>query len=268
MVSKAMKQFLFSTVLALSSFVYASGSSFGDTAFNTGFVGYLYDLKEDDKGKPTDVVESSSTLSGFYDAFGSLIRKKFSDKSLGKYAAADEANSLKYFVVKSTKAEEAPAEFGSPYIKPKQIIMVYKGVLEEAPEEELRFAGVFDDAMCVLVNGKLVFYVSRHEDELRYKPEEVSNRRKKDGVSYVGYGDYLKLRKGDEITLVAAEVPGGSMSGRLLVQLKDFEYEKDKHEDPILHPFVCSELTDDDEKFLKQNQTTVEELPVFKFKTE
>ncbi|MFC5049817.1 hypothetical protein ACFPK9_04215 [Rubritalea spongiae] len=263
-----MKKFILPTALALYSVLQASASSFGDTASKTGFVGYLYDLKADEKGEPTDVVESGSSLTGFYDAFGSLIRKKFSDKALSKYASADEANSLKYFIVPHTKAEEAPAEFGSPYIKPNQIIMVYKGVIEEAPKEEFRFAGVFDDAMCVLVNGKLVFYVSRHEDELRYKPDEVSNRRKKDGVSYVGYGEYLELEKGDEVTLVAAEVPGGGMSGKLLVQLKDYEYKKDSHEDPILHPFVCAELDAEDESVLKSSGVTMTGIPQFKFKVE
>ncbi|MGJ8672569.1 hypothetical protein [Rubritalea sp.] len=260
------KLFLF-TVFTFCSQLHADDAPFGDSSYKTGFGGYLYDLKKDEKGEATEVAQGSgNSLTRFYEAFGDLIRKKFSERALDKYAVADEYNGLKYFYVKSIKAEEAPAQFGSSYIDPMQIIMVYKGIVEEAPKKEFRFAGVFDDAMCVLVNGKLVFYVSRHEDELRYKPAEVSKRRKDEGVNHMAYGNYIKLNKGDELTLVAAEVPGGGMSGKLLVQLKGYKYEDDKYEDPVLHPFVCAELTEEDEKLLGGSQSTLEDLPTFRFK--
>jgi len=151
----------------------AEKTAFGSLEYNTGFTGNLYNLKADQNGDKTDVNSNSS----FYEAFGDLIRKKFSDKALAKFQIADEANDLRYLNVNSMKASEAPTEFGSSYIDPQQIIIVYKGTLESAPVKPIRFAGVFDDAMCVLVNGKVVFYVSRHEDELRHKPKEESNRR-------------------------------------------------------------------------------------------
>ncbi|MEP4077196.1 hypothetical protein [Haloferula sp.] len=129
-------------------------------------------------------------------------------------------------------AEAASEVFGSDYIDPKEIIRVYEGLIESDPEGEFRFAGVFDDVICAIVNKKLVFYVSRHEGELRYKPDEKSNRRKsadKNELSYLAYGDYIALEKGGEVTLVLGEIPGGNISGELLVQLKEHEYELLKH---------------------------------------
>ena len=243
-------------------------TAFGDQSFETGFSGFLYDLKQDMEGETTEVGEpGGSSFNKFYDAFEDLIRKKFSDKELGKYRIADETNSLKYFAVPSLQADQAPTEFGSSYIDPKQIIMVYKGTVESAPAQELRFGGVFDDAMCVLVNGKVVFYISRHEDQLRYKPKTPSRQRKKEGVNYVGYGDYIRLKKGDEVTLVAAEIPGGQIGGHLLVQLKNYQYDLNSYKDPIVHPFVCDENLTENEllNLQKLTKTTIKDLPIISF---
>ncbi|MGJ8671757.1 hypothetical protein [Rubritalea sp.] len=245
--------------------------AFGSSAFETGFVGNLYDLKQDEEGKPTEVGEARDSKMAFYEAFKDLIRKGFSDKSLSEYRMADEANELKYLIVPRMKAEEAPTVFGSSYIDPKQVIIVYKGVIKKAPSKSLRFAGVFDDAMCVLVNGKLVFYVSRHEDELRYKPADVSNRRKESksgGLDDIAYGEYIELKKGDELTLVAAEIPGGGISGKLLVQLERGRYQEDSFEDPKLPPFFCGDPSREDLATLKSLGVAVDDIPEFEFERE
>lgn len=266
-----MMKFLLIHSLLLTSLLHAQDEKqnnfFGSIEHETGLSGYLYDLKTTADNKPSELIEhKEGTKTGFYELFQKLIRKKFSHKELGKYFQGEDENHLKYLYVQGFSAEEATKEFGSDYIDPKQVIMVYTGEIEQATKKKFRFAGVFDDAMCVFVNDKMVFYVSRHEDELPYKPDAVSNRRKKEGVNHIAYGDEITLRKGDKVTIVLAEVPGGSISGRLLVQIDKFRYEEDKHEDPILHPFITEKLDDEDIAKLKNKPLELDRIPVFKFK--
>lgn len=244
-------------------------SVFGDDSTITGFTGYLYDLKFYVDGDPTDVAKNGGVkMDKFYDSFKSLIRSSFSDRVMEKLKCADEACDLHFLSVPSTDAKDAPAAFGSPYIDPSGILIVYKGIIESAPSKKFRFAGVFDDAMVVLVNGKVVFYVSRHEDRLRYKPDEVSNRRKEGGVNYIAYGDYIELKKGDELVLALAEIPGGSISGVLQVQLEGFNYKEDSHDDPILHPFIAEKMDRKLEKVIERSRMKYEfsRVPEFIFK--
>lgn len=253
-----MKKILALTLCILNMSL-AEKTAFGSDSYETGFTGYLYNLKNKPDGKKTKVRDTSS----FYKAFDKLAKIKFADEALFKYQTADESNDLKFLNIKKTDADQAPTEFGSSYIDPKQIIMVYKGVLEEAPKKRIRFAGLFDDVISVLVNGKMVFYAAYHKSKIKYKTIE-SNRRKKHGHTQFGFGEYVTLKKGDEITLVLAEVPGGLIGGCLMVQEEGFEYKKDSYEDPVLHPFVCADLSPQERKSLSKKFET-RDIPKFSF---
>gem|GEM_PF-4962381 len=205
---------------------------------NTGLIGYLYDLKPDDFEEsegPLNRARMKVSVNAFYEEFEPLMRKKLRESDFNKYVKAEESAYLKFLNVPIIDAKDAPKEFGSSYIFPEQIVMIYEGEIEKAPKEKFRFAGTFDDLLCVFVNNKLVFYVSYQEDKLRYKPDEISNQREqagRQGIRHTAYGEYIKLKKGDEIKICIAEIPGGLITGRLQVQMSNVEYEENKFEDP------------------------------------
>ncbi|MDP4625166.1 MAG: hypothetical protein NWT08_08510 [Akkermansiaceae bacterium] len=250
---------------------------FGSATEFTGLTGNLYDLKVGSDGDFTDVAPNGSVkYEECYEAIEDLARKGFRQKDLDEYSIGDTTCDFKALAIKYTEASIAPVAFGSPEIKPTGIIIVYKGVVEEAPEEEIRFAGWFDDAMLVLVNDEVVFYTAWREDKTRYKSKEFGNQRaakikETGGLTGIGdaYGEYIQLKKGDTLQIVVAEIPGGNIGGTLKVQVKDKHYKDDKHDDPILHPFVAGELSRDDEKVLEESgiEFDLRQIPEFKFST-
>lgn len=250
-------------------------SYFGTDTEVTGLTGNLYDLKRDEDGDFTDVAPNGRVnATECYQAIEDLARKGFRQKDLDEYSIGDTTCEFKALAIEYTKADAAPVAFGSPEIDPTGIVIVYEGVVAEAPEKEFRFAGWFDDAMLVLVNGEVVFYTAWREDQTRYKSEEFGNQRAEliketDGKTGLGdaYGEYIQLKKDDVLQIVVAEIPGGNIGGTLKVQLKDQRYKDNKHDDPILHPFVAGELSRDEEKALELSGIEFEfrKLPVFKF---
>lgn len=242
---------------------------FGDTDNDTGLAGYLYDLKFDNENEPSKLVDSKGKFDAkkFYKLFEDLIKKEFDDKTMAEYKIADECCYFRYLSVKLTQAKLAPTAFGSSYIDPTGIVIIYEGIIEEAPQKEFRFAGTFDDAMVIFVNDKVVFY-SAYQDFNRYEPDEESNQRKDGSPRGLAYGDYITLNKDDTVKIVLAEVPGGSIGGTLQVQLKSFRYDLNSFKDPILHPFSTIAIKRDEEKELKSSgyQYEYNRMPEFVFK--
>jgi len=257
-----------SALLALTVNCFSEQDYFGENKKPTGLIGNLYDLKNDPEMEATDVAPNGKVdAREFYDVLERLVRKGFRGKELDKFRIGDEVCHFEYMAIRKAAADLAPTAFGSSYIDPKGIIILYEGTLKEAPAEELRFAGYFDDAVMVLVNGKLVFY-SAWQDLNRLKPDAVSNGRKKEeNNSADAYGDYVKLKKGDKIQVAFAEVPGGSILGALKVQLKDHEYSLDGKEDPILHPFIARKADNELVEEIKSSGIKFElkDIPEFSF---
>ena len=273
MFSKYITALTASVTLMLSHSGFSQDHYFGKFEGYTGLIGTLYDLKLDGKGRNTKVSHDGKGVNkeAFYKELDKLIRGDFATKRLEKFRTGDEQQDLMYLVVDYQKADFLPGGFGSPYIDPKGLLICFEGTIESAPEAEVRFAGYFDDVMMVMVNDKLVFY-SVWNNYGRRKAFGESNRRKQSdtGTNGDNYGEYIKLKKGDKLKLVFAEVPGGNVGGALKVQLKGKEYKMDHFEDPILHPFVTKELDADNIALLKKSkyQLDLKEVPVFKFHQE
>jgi len=239
-------------LLGLSFVISASAEQdlFGQRTQPTGLVGNLFNLKKTYELEPTDIVDQNGKVNArkFYQEYERLIKEGFSVKAMNKYAIADEMCNMEFLSIRGASADIAPSSFGSSYIDPKGIIMLYEGVIAKAPNKEFRFAGYFDDSIAVLVNGKLVFY-SAWQDLNNLKPKAVSKGRKAGSNTSVVYGDYIRLKKGDKVQVVLAEIPGGQVLGSLQVQLKTFRYKsEDQHGDPVLHPFVACKVDDDIEQ--------------------
>ena len=219
-----------SIILMLSHSGFSQEDYFGKFEGYTGLIGTLYDLKLDKKGRDTKVSHDGKAVdkTAFYKELDKLIRAKLETEKLEKFRTGDEQQDLMYLVMKFQKADFLPGGFGSPYIDPKGLLICFEGTIESAPEAEIRFAGSFDDTLVVMVNDKLVFY-SAWDNFGRRKAFGESNKRKKTsrserGASGDNYGEYIKLKKGDNIKLAFAEIPGGYVGGALKVQLKGKEY--------------------------------------------
>ncbi|MGJ8672163.1 hypothetical protein [Rubritalea sp.] len=253
-----------------SPFAHGEQDYFGKDKEPTGLIGNLYDLKSDAEREPTDVVGKNGGVDAkeFYEAFAKLIKKGFSEKDLEEYYMGDEQCNFEYMAIRSAAADKVPEAFGSSYIEPKGVIVLYEGVIGKAPKKEFRFAGFFDDAVAVLVNGDLVFY-NAYQDFNRLKPEERSKAFKETGsIATDAYGKYITLKEGDKIQIAFAEVPGGGILGALKVQLKTFNYDEDQYDDPILHPFVARKVDKDLEEELASTRVKFEQkrVPEFIFK--
>ncbi|WP_411827810.1 hypothetical protein [Luteolibacter sp. AS25] len=241
----------------------------------TGLRGYLYDLKTTAEFEFTDIAKNGKVNPDeCYELIGDLARKGFRQKDLDEFRIGDTYCDLKNLSLKYSAAAVAPAAFGTPEIDPTGILIVYKGTIEEAPDKEIRFGGWFDDAMLVLVNGKVVFYTAWREGKTKYKSAEFgkfrANKVKETGGmtgSGDAYGDYLQLRKGDVVQIALAEIPGGKIGGVLKVQVKGQSYRNDKNDDPILHPFIAGKLSRDEEKALEKTgfEYNLRSIPEFKF---
>lgn len=256
------------TVLA-SQFAHCEQDYFGKKKEPTGLAGNLFDLKNDFQLKPTPVANGGSVnMDEFYKAFDALIEQGFSAKALEKYSIGDETCNFEYMAVRSAEAAKVPEAFGSPYIDPRGVVILYEGVIEKAPKKEFRFAGSFDDAVAVVVNGKCVFYNSFH-DLSKLKSKELSKRKKETNSKGADvYGDFITLKEGDAVKIAFAEVPGGRIGGALKVELKKFNYDEDDYDDPILHPFVARKVKRDLEKELASTGIKLElkRIPEFIFK--
>jgi hypothetical protein len=282
MVVGKMKNYLLSLLLfpAVISSAQAKDENEGPPAYFgkfdevTGLTGNLYDLKNTPDREFTEVAPNGKVIADkCYEVIEDLAKKGFRQKDLDEYRIGDTICDLKTLAFISTNASAAPLAFGSPEIDPTGIIIVYEGVIDEAPDEEIRFGGWFDDCMMVLVNGKVVFYTAWYENKTRYKSKEYGNLRKENikrrNGSGDSYGEYIELKKGDTFQIVVAEIPGGKIGGVLKVQIKDKSYKEDKHDDPILHPFVAGKLSRDERKALESSRLELKltQIPEFTFAT-
>ena len=241
---------------------YAENDYFGADKEATGLLGFLYDLKNDSEDNPSEALGGRSDTRKYYKELERLLENGLKDEDLNQYKIADTSCNFEYMAVSKSPADLAPAAFGSPSIEPKGILIVYSGVIEEAPEEEFRFAGHFDDALMVLVNGEVVFY-NAFQDFNKYKPVQASSS----GVLGDAFGKFITLKKGDKVKVAFAEIPGGSIRGALKVELKKFNYKENRHGAPVIHPFVAREVDRKLEKEMEERGMEFEDrrIPEFIF---
>jgi len=233
-----------------------------------GMVGHLYDLKTDKDGEKTNVVMSNGLVNQatFKDALLELIESNFKEEDLSEYFIAESDLAFTNLFFKNIKAKEAPEAFDCSYIDPSGLLIIYEGVIEKAEMGEFRFVGAFDDILHVYLNDKLVLDGSYHNwTEFKYEDEHPHAY-----LTGIGnkYGKWVRMKPGDRLRIVLAEVPGGHMGGGLQIQEKDRKYRKDDHDHPILAPFCLEKLSRDDKKRLESYGAPVDirRIPEFRIK--
>lgn len=242
-------------------------SIFGDAGGpGTGLTGTLYDMKQDRKRRP---VEYNGGVPEFFPKLYKIAAERFRDSSFKDFYQAKVQLSFTMLAVPNVPAEEGPKAFqADKEIQPRGWFVHYHGKITPPQEGEYRFAGVFDDALLVYVNNRLVFdgsYDSEGADDARapFGTTPVAG-----GLTPPFVGKWCRLREGSELDIVIGERPGGRVGGMLLVQQKDKTYAKRPDGTPILPIFSLVEPRKEDLQRMKDvGYEMAKETPIFKLST-
>lgn len=235
---------------------------------SNGLAGSLYDLKQTDDLKPTDmsVDEMRETLKN-------IAKRGFKPRDFAKYYKAPTTLYQTKFLIPSMPADQAPAAFSvEKYVQPKQWFVVYRGSVQAPKSGRYRFVGAGDDVLTVRFNNKLVFDYGytmaatgggtnaisqesynrdKNSDAIRnfkrlspmpvpsvtYQYDNNSKINRDLGGLAVGPEFDVKAGVSYPIEILISEIPGGVFSTALLIQEEGVTYQKDAAGQPILPLF-------------------------------
>ena len=241
----------FSNGFGSAGFGSGGGSTlFGKVGGQGGLVGKFYDLKRDKKKKLTSLGELYTTsrrrLPAYAKFIGESARKGFNPSDFNKYFVSKTKLSFTNLAMsQNTSALEAPKAFQAEDVEPSGWLVIYEGKIggPSFGSDRVRFAGVFDDFVFVYINGKLVLNGSCIPANSFGLPEDkvkpgFHNRRSQP----IKIGDWVDLRKTNDIKIVLGESPGGQMGGFLLIEQEGQKYDDDGAGGKKLPPFVTERL--------------------------
>jgi hypothetical protein len=213
----------------------ADSSVFGQsTQSEAALMGILYDLKQTQDHKPTDV--DPETYSAVVDEY---LSQGWDESVLNRYYRVSKPLYTTQIFIPNMNANLAPKAFGAEkMVKPSRWIIHYKGQISAPETGTYRFWGIADDVMAAAVNGKTVLVGNRRDTRLP-KTLATWHPSERDGA-YLGDGN---LRAGDWMTLKAGEIfdldviigerPGGLFNAFLMVEKQGASYEPDRGGHPI-----------------------------------
>jgi len=199
-------------------------------------IGVLYDLKQTQDHKPTNV--DAGTYTTVLDEF---LSKGWDEAVLNRYYRVSKPLYTTQIFIPTMDAGQAPKAFGEEkQVKPSRWVVHYKGQVSAPEAGTYRFWGIADDIMAVAVNNKTVLVGNRRDMKLTHVDWKPSGR---DGA-HAGNGE---LRPGDWITLKVGEIidldviigerPGGQFNAFLMVEKQGATYDTDRRGHPILPIF-------------------------------
>jgi hypothetical protein len=246
-----------------------SKNPFGLQEANTaGLAGTLYDLKQTDDLKPTNMTVDEMRV-----MLKDIAKRGFKPRDFSKYYKAPTTLYQTKFLIPSIPADKAPAAFSvEKYVQPKQWFVVYRGMVQAPKTGRYRFVGAGDDVLMVRFNNRLVFdygytmaatggsgrVVSeenynkdRNSDAIRnfkrLSPMPVpsenypysTNGRINHDIGGLAVGPEFQVTAGTTypIEILISEIPGGIFSTSLLIQEEGVTYQKDAGGLPILPLF-------------------------------
>jgi hypothetical protein len=192
--------------------------------------GYLYDLKQDKRGKPNNISDAE-----FGDVVSRFVNSSFSEAVLSKYYRVKKPLYALQMFVPVIGANEAPRAFGvEREVQPRLWIAVYRGKVIPSESGKFYLAGSGDDYLIVRFNNKIIL------DGGIYKPVGGSNKEyhyKGGGVLVVSSPITVKAGQEYPIEILIGERPGGYCAFSLMIQQDGVEYRKDESGSPILPIF-------------------------------
>ncbi len=217
--------------------VFGSGQSIGND-----FVGTFYDFKRDRDGR--DVPHS---LDKAVQDIKEFIRSGWKTVELAHYYHAPKKLYATTMAMPCASSAVAPWAFGEHDTIGYLWMVHYKGKLVYKDPITFRFWGYGDDFMAVAVEGKLVLSTGWDDYAARITPQWQTSSAKSfqyylgDNTAVVG--DWVTLEAGValDMEILATEMPGGTFTAMLLVEVQGVEYERNRQNGPILPIFKTSE---------------------------
>jgi len=260
------------------------GGGFGSTNPGSGGLeGYLYDLKQDAKGKALPYNDGTGGWgvgpdSHFVQRAVALQRSNFSKSELSKYFRSPTPLYLTRLAIPRTPASQGPKLFqAEEHVKPMGWIAHYRGTVVVPRSGRYRFSGHADDYLVLAIDDKIRLHASWPGCF-----EAVSKGWKQSGPTNhstpfennLRYGDWVTLRAGQEVVLDLAigERPGGFVWFYLQVEEQGVNYRKTESGRPILPLFTTAPLLPDEIDELKREFGSYEiefaedKVPVFRVK--
>ncbi|RKX46667.1 MAG: hypothetical protein DRP64_02875 [Verrucomicrobia bacterium] len=248
--------------------VFGSGQSIGND-----FVGTFYDFKRDRQGRPLSTVKED-----FAYKLANFVKRGWKTSVLASYYQSPRKLYTTSFMVPPIKSMLGPRAFGEDTGGWCWMVL-YKGKLVYPEDIKFRFWGFGDDILLVRVDGKLVLNGNWHSDggntyvtDIGGSWDSTSNddARYWYGNNKARVGDWIELKAGElhDMEVMIGEVPGGSFSAMLTVQVEGMEYERNRQGGPILPMFSTAEpsrdLQDAIYKDLIRGEVAVTNGPVFR----
>lgn len=242
-----------------------------------GMPGMFYDLKQNDRRKPTEYAGNMSERE-FADVIFDAARKRFSNSSFSDFYHADKKMNFNYLLVPNSPAEDGPKAFGvENEVKPRAWLVHYSAEIRPPAAGDYRFVGLFDDALLVYINHKLVLDGSWYD--LSHRDGDDDKARKNDirtefggppisGENRTCYaGKWVHLDGNTQIDIIIGERPGGRVGGLLMVQNKNTNYQTRADGSPILPLFSTTRMTQADlsriSEYEKSGFELARDTPVF-----
>jgi len=217
--------------------IFGTGQSIGND-----FVGTFYDFKRDRSGRniPHSLDKAAQDIKEF-------IRSGWKASELSRYYRAPKKLYATSFIMTAVPSAVAAWAFGEYETIGYQWMVHYKGKLVHNEAITFRFWGYGDDFMAVAVDGKLVLSTGWSDYAARITPQWRTHSAKSfqywlgNGKAVVG--DWITLEPGvaHDMDFLATEMPGGTFSAALLVEVQGVEYERNRQPGPILPVFKTEE---------------------------
>lgn len=200
------------------------------------FMGVLYDLKQTQDRKPTNV--DPNTYSAVIDEF---ISKGWDESVLNRYYRFSKPLYTTQIFIPNMNANEGPKAFGAEkLVKPSRWVIHYKGQVSPPSAGTYRFWGIADDVMAAAVNGKTVLVGQRRDMKMpktNWTPSERDGAHAGDGE--LRPGDWMTFKEGEvfDLDVIIGERPGGIFNAFLMVEKQGASYNTDKRGHLILPIF-------------------------------
>lgn len=198
------------------------------------FAGTLYDLKQSQTHRSTDMTEQK-----YGEIVTDFVKGGWNESAFQKFYRAPQTLYNVQIFTPYMPADEGPRAFHvSGEVKPKLWLALYKGRVSPPETGTYHFVGAGDDLLVVRFNGQIVFDgswnphgVSSVVAKYDYGFSKIPNMFVKGPAVSATVGNFYDME------ILIGEQPGGEFFADLLVEKDGATYEKESHGSPILPIF-------------------------------
>jgi hypothetical protein len=207
------------------------GRLFGTQERNEeALIGILYDFKMDQKRQAVSMDPSK-----YVHVLNAFLGSGWDESVLNKYFRATNPVYATQIFIPLSGADAAPKAFGmEKIVKPRLLVVHYKGQVLPPRAGTFRLVGYADDILCAAINGKTCLIGGRMqfpmgEGNANWAPSEHPKGGMKAANGNLFYGDWIELKtdKPVDLDVLVGERPGGQFCAFLMYQERGVNYEMD-----------------------------------------